>query len=207
MPKEARGELVIVETFEYRLLEDKLAEQVRSAANRIRESLHRTLAGLIEVGKELHAVKDVLPHGRFGRWLRAEFGWGERTARNFMAVAERFGPKTAIIAEMRIDPTAAYLLAAPSAPDEARRTAVERAEAGERITAGVAKEILAKSRKKVLGRRGLTSTEGLGERLRQSLERIRAQWDSRKVAELAQRLRDFADALEAGRAGRNSGSR
>jgi len=31
---------------------------------------------------------------------------------------------------LQIAPTAAYLLAAPSAPDEARQTAIERAESG-----------------------------------------------------------------------------
>jgi hypothetical protein len=40
-------------------------------------------------------------------------------AQNFMAVAGAFGPKTDIIADLAIQPTAAYLLAAPSVPDEA----------------------------------------------------------------------------------------
>jgi hypothetical protein len=73
----------------------------------------------IEDDQELLAVKEALPHGQFLRWLRAEFGWPERTARNFMAVAEQFG-KSAIIAELPTQPTAAYLLAAPAVPDEAR---------------------------------------------------------------------------------------
>jgi hypothetical protein len=42
---------------------------------------------------------------------------------------------------------AAYLLAAPSAPDEAREQAVKRAEAGEKVTTEVAREILAEARK------------------------------------------------------------
>jgi hypothetical protein len=37
-------------------------------------------------------------------------------AQNFMSVAERLGPKTEIIANLTIQPTAAYLLAAPSVP-------------------------------------------------------------------------------------------
>jgi hypothetical protein len=65
-----------------------------------------------------------------------------------MAVAERFGAKTETISELKIEPTATYLLAAPSAPDEARQAAVQPAESGEGITTGVTKEILAKLRQK-----------------------------------------------------------
>jgi hypothetical protein len=51
-------------------------------------------------------------------------------ARNFMAVAERFGLKTEMI------------------PDEARDVALERAQAGEQITSAAAKEIPGEVRKK-----------------------------------------------------------
>jgi hypothetical protein len=60
----------------------------------------------------------------------------------------RSGRKTKMIADLAIRPTAAYLLAAPPAPDEARRTAIERADVEEQITTAVAREILAETRKK-----------------------------------------------------------
>jgi hypothetical protein len=41
---------------------------------------------IIEVGNDLQAVKDALPHGQFLPWLKAEFGWSERSAQNFMSV-------------------------------------------------------------------------------------------------------------------------
>jgi hypothetical protein len=145
----SKGALVVIEEqFDYSPLEKTVADKVQSAAERIRQSLKRTTDSIIEVGQELIVVKAALPHGKFGPWLRAEFAWTERTAQNFINVAERFGPKSEIISDLMIDPTAAYLLAAPSAPDEARQAAVERAEAGEHITAKVAKEILAQERKK-----------------------------------------------------------
>ena len=93
--------------------------------DRIRERIKKTVEGIIEVGNELLAVKDALPHGQFLPWLRAEFGWSERSAQNFMSVAEQF--KSAKIADLPIQPSAAYLLAAPSVPDEAREKAVEKA--------------------------------------------------------------------------------
>src|SRR5262249_25166727 len=100
MAKQTRGELVII-GFDYAPLEASVAEQVRSAAERIREKVQRTLADLIEVGDDLLAVKEAVGHGRFGAWLRAEFGWTERTARHLMAVAERFGPRSEMISDLR----------------------------------------------------------------------------------------------------------
>jgi hypothetical protein len=99
---------------------------------------------------------------------------------------------------LRIDPTAAYLLAAPSAPDEAREAAVERAESGERITAKVAKKILAEERKKPAKRRKRAAAGELGEQLTKALERFRERWNPKEVTELAKQLRAFADSLEEG---------
>lgn len=136
------SELIVYPTFDYTSLDASVVQQVQTAAHRIRQMVKRTLEDLLTVGQELLAVKKALPYGRFGAWLRMEFGWTERTARNFMAVAERFGAGTEIISDLRIDPTAAYLLAAPSAPEEASEAAVARAQGGERITVSVAKQIL-----------------------------------------------------------------
>ncbi len=159
--------------------------------------MQKTIDDIIEVGQELVAVKDAVGHGHFGAWLRAEFGWTERTAQNFMSVAERFGGNTKLISDLSIDATAAYLLAAPSAPDEARQTAVERAEAGEQITTAVAKEILADTRKKRRPRRKkAVPSEKLGLRLVSVLERYKERWNPKELSELARQLREFADALE-----------
>jgi len=48
----------------------------------------------------------VLSHGQFGKWLDVEFGRSERTVRNFMGVAQRFG-KSAKFADLPIHPSAA----------------------------------------------------------------------------------------------------
>ena len=97
-------------------------------AERIRQTVKRTIEDIIAVGNDLLAVKESLDHGQFGAWIRAEFGWTDRTARNFMAVAEQFGAKSEMISDLKIAPTAAYLLASPSAPDEARQEAVRMAD-------------------------------------------------------------------------------
>lgn len=196
MAKQSKGELVVV-GFDYSPLETVVATQLQETAARIRERLKKTVEDIIEVGNDLLAVKEALPHGQFGPWLKAEFGWGERTAQNFMSVAERFGVKTEIIADLTIQPTAAYLLAAPSVPDEARQVAFKRAEAGEKITTSVAKEILAETRKKKRPRRVRSlPTDKLAVRLGHVLNRYRERWNAKELSELARQLREFADALE-----------
>jgi hypothetical protein len=193
--KQPKGELVpVVVGFNYDLLEAKIAEQARSTAERIRGRLRKTLEDLIEVGSDLLEVKEALPHGQFGAWLKAEFGWSERMAQNFMSVAERF--KSAKFAELPIQPSAAYLLAAPAVPDEARQVAIEKAEAGEEITFTTAKEIVAEAKKKRRPRRQkAVPADKLGVRLIKMLRRYQERWPG-EMSELARHLREFADALD-----------
>jgi hypothetical protein len=196
MSRDAQQELVLAAAkFDYAPFPSEVAAQLRAAAQRIRRSVQQTLDVLIAVGKDLLAVKEAMPHGRFGPWVRAEFGWGERTARNFMAVALRFGGKTETIAEMGIEATAAYLLAAPSTPEAAAREALKRARGGERITGPVAREIIARlcPREK----RGRTGPEQRPlAAVLDALETLRRRWGPRDLGTLARQLRDFADSLE-----------
>lgn len=191
----------VVVGFNYELVGDA-ADKVRSSAEKIRRTVQKTIEDIIEVGQELMAVKEAVGHGHFGPWLRAEFGWTERTAQNFMNVAEQFGPKAKLISDFTIQPTAAYLLAAPSVPEKAREAAVERAEAGEEITTGVAKEIIAKVRKRAARRTKAVPAEKLGLRLVKVLEKYKERWDQKELSLLAQHLREFADSLDAERGGR-----
>ena len=60
MAKQPKGELVPVAVgFNYDLLEAKVAEQVRTSADRIRERVKKTVEDIIEVGNDLLAVKEV----------------------------------------------------------------------------------------------------------------------------------------------------
>ena len=195
MAKQPKGELIpVVVGFNYDVLETKVAEQVRSSADRIRERVKKTVEDIIEVGNDLLTVKESLQHGQFGAWLKAEFGWSERTAQNFMSVADRF--KSENVADLRIQPSAAYFLAAPSVPDEARQVAVEKAEAGEEITFAAAKQIVAEAKKKGKRRRKPIPTDKLSVRLYSVLERYRERWNRKELADLARQLREFADTLE-----------
>jgi hypothetical protein len=118
--------------FDYSGIEPAAAGNIRGMAERIRKARQSTATIIVAIGTELIEAKSLLPHGVFGPWLAAEFGWSERTARNYMAVASAFGGRSAIIAGLA--PTALYRLAAPSTPASIRADVLNRLEHGERLS-------------------------------------------------------------------------
>ena len=125
--------------FDYGVLDSETRIVVQQKTDEIRGLMKRTATDIIEIGERLMEIKDRLGHGHFGRWLAAEFAWGERTAQRFMSVATNF--KSDNVTDL-IPPQALYLLSLPSTPEPAREEALERAEAGEPITPKAAKEIV-----------------------------------------------------------------
>jgi hypothetical protein len=186
--------LPVARGFDYTLLGPTAAGIIRAAAARIRQRVKQTLDGIVGIGLELIAVKEALPHGEFGPWLKAEFGWTDRTAQRFMNVAAWLKEISDTLSDMRLSPTAAYLLSAPSAPEGARHKALELVEAGEEITAAVARHILDGERER--SRQKPPPLYKLRRRLGQLLRRNRERWPENSRAELAEQLRDFADSLE-----------
>lgn len=110
----------------------------------LKRSERRASEAIIEAGKHLVAVKELLPHGKWGDWLRTEFHMSERTAQNLMGVATKFGAKSATVADLT--PSVLYLLAGDSVPEEAREEVVRRSQAGETVTKAVAKAVIEEHR-------------------------------------------------------------
>jgi len=125
--------------YSYSQLPDSVGKVVRTLASNIKARLKKTAEDIIATGRDLIVVKESLEHGEFGKWLDAEFGWKERTAQNFMRVAEVF--KSAKIADLPIRQSALYLLSQPSTSQDARDAAIDRAKKGESVSVAVAKEI------------------------------------------------------------------
>jgi Protein of unknown function (DUF3102) len=128
--------------FDYGQLDGETWKFVKDATDTIHQVRGQAI---VLIGEKLAGVKARLEHGLYGEWLDKEFAWSERTARNYVQVFETFG-KSAKFADIsrHIDRSATYLLAAPSTPQEARDEAIEKAEAGERVTHKTSKEIVAK---------------------------------------------------------------
>ncbi len=113
-------------------------ETVKEATARIKARLSRTAEDIIEIGRDLIAVKKALGHGRFLDWIDDEFGMSDQTARRFMHVAEAFGDKINTV--LNLPQAVLYELAAPSMPPAIRAEAIERAVQGELPTAETVRE-------------------------------------------------------------------
>jgi Protein of unknown function (DUF3102) len=112
---------------------------VREAADRIRFRLTHTVKGVIEIGRDLIAVKERLGHGKFLPWIDREFKMTDKSAERFMSVAERYGDKFDSVSNLTL--TALYELAAPSTPEEVRTEVAKRVAAGESVTTAEVKEL------------------------------------------------------------------
>jgi hypothetical protein len=84
----------------YAEIEPHIADRLRQQADHIRALGRKTTAAIIEIGLDLLAAKENIPHGEFGFWLKAEFAWDERTARRYMRLASAFADKTDIVSDL-----------------------------------------------------------------------------------------------------------
>ena len=103
----------------------------------------RVVGDIIEIGRHLAEAKEIAGRANWVLWLTKEFGWTERTARNFMQVYEQTN-KSAKFADLSLPLTGLYLLAAPSTSDKARGEVIRRAERGERLSLVDVKRTIAK---------------------------------------------------------------
>jgi hypothetical protein len=101
-------------------------------ADRIRQRMTRTAQDIVEIGRELIAVKDRVGHGNFLPWIEREFRMSEDTAARFMNVARNMATQISHGAEF--PPAVLYALAAPSTPEEVRTEIIDRVAAGETVT-------------------------------------------------------------------------
>lgn len=56
----------------------------------------QTAQNIIEIGKRLITVKESLPHGEWGKWLKEKVDFTDRTAQRFMKVANEISNATAL---------------------------------------------------------------------------------------------------------------
>lgn len=57
---------------------------------------HQTAQNIIEIGKRLIQAKEMLPHGKWGKWLEEKVEFSDRTARRFMHAANEFSNWTSL---------------------------------------------------------------------------------------------------------------
>src|SRR5271154_5822542 len=109
------------------------AKVLAENATAIRKLSKRVIGDVLEIGHRLNDCKRILGHGNWLPWVEREFSWTERTARNFTSAYELARSESANIADLGIDVSSLYLLAAPSTPEKARVEVLRRAEAGDAL--------------------------------------------------------------------------
>lgn len=94
----------------------------------------RTLKDVVEVGRHLSEVRNLVDHGRWLAWIETEFGWSDQTARRFIHVYTlSTDPKLNTVLNLDLPFNTLYQLAAPRAV-AAREEIAEWIEAGEPVT-------------------------------------------------------------------------
>ena len=117
--------------FSYASLAPDVRARVETATRRLHDLERRTSESIIEMGQHLIEVKAAIGHGNFLPWLEAEFGWSDRVAAHLMNVAVKFENFSNLES---VSPSALYVLAAPSTPDEVRVEFTELAALGQKVT-------------------------------------------------------------------------
>jgi Protein of unknown function (DUF3102) len=119
-------------------------EFLREAAARVRQRINRSAEYIIEIGRDLIAVKDRVGHGNFLPWIEREFGMSDDTAARFMNVARNMAAQIPH-GGAEFAPAVLYALAAPSTPGEVRTEITDRVTAGEKVTVADVRESKARA--------------------------------------------------------------
>lgn len=118
--------------FNYEDLDTETRIVVQQRTSEIKALMRTTAQGIIDIGEKLIDVRSKLDTGKFRGWLRLEFEWSHMTAYRFIQVSERFSSNNLLQGD--IAPSALYLLASPSTPDDIRDHFIEQAQSGEKVT-------------------------------------------------------------------------
>lgn len=94
----------------YNVFQPAIAKLAEEAAGRIRSHSESGRRSVVEIGKELLAMKRKLGHGLFGKWIDAEFDMSAKSAQNYMNLA-RMAEKSGAVPGL--SDTSLQLLAAP----------------------------------------------------------------------------------------------
>lgn len=183
------------EAFDYCTLAPAHVGDLRQRALRIRERTRVTTATIIEIGNDLLGAKQLLPHGQFKDWIKAECGFTVRTAQRYIRVAQFVEGKNDTVS--LLPPNIVYLLAAKSTPPELADEVIERTAAGNVVTDGAVKAVLARAayerRQDARKERQAARWSAPGRKRREAQERERLERKERErqaVQQLAQQIID-----------------
>lgn len=120
------------------------AKVICETQDRVRKT---TAEAVLKIGKELTEARERLANhknGTFQKWCVERCGASLASTKRAIAAYEQFGNRHTV--SQYFDATAMYLLSANSCPEDTRDEFIQRAEAGEQITAKMVREELTKDK-------------------------------------------------------------
>ncbi|MEM9809387.1 MAG: DUF3102 domain-containing protein [Cyanobacteria bacterium P01_D01_bin.56] len=132
--------------FDYASLRQDHRLVIQQHTGEIRKRLRRSAQDVWEIGQRLSDVRSRLKYGEFLIWLKAEFGWSQRTAYNFINVYETFGDRFAKLANVDLATSVLYQLASPSVPEELRTQVLDAAATGKKVSHNALKAAIKQSK-------------------------------------------------------------
>ncbi|GAV13255.1 DUF3102 domain-containing protein [Paenibacillus sp. NAIST15-1] len=155
---------------------DIIAAEIRSIDAQAREMVLRSA---MEIGKRLKEVKELVPHGEWGSWLKENVEYSQSTANNFMRLADEYGSNSQALGNMSYTKALA-LLGVPT--EEREQFAAENEDKSARELQQVIKE--KKQLEKQL--KAAEKERAALQKLNEQLEEAQADFDE----EQEQRLKD-----------------
>ena len=128
------------------------------------------LSGAVAIGKRLLEAKSLVPHGRFGEWLRVNVSYSERRAQDLMRLYETYGRETIPESVSALDYSKAVALL--SAPEDQREALAERAMEEDMSVRQLQDEVKRLNAEKVKAQMTIGDLEGKVEKQREELQRM-----------------------------------
>lgn len=130
--------------YDYNKVDERVREEVRYRVIDGKRRSERMTTDIHEFGKDLLAIKELVPHGQFLEICIIEFEISERLAQNWMNVARHFEPGQVPLFS---DTGALYMLAGPSVSEDTRSQVIANAVAtGQSINRGAARSAIQQQR-------------------------------------------------------------
>lgn len=122
-------------------------EYLAQAEGRIRGYGKLVVSGIVEIGRELVAVKERLP-GRYNAFVSERLGWSLMQATRFVNVHAmlRLNNLLSQADDLTIDASSLYLIAAPSTPAQVREQVLEQAAKPKGISRTEVEKLIAEAR-------------------------------------------------------------
>jgi hypothetical protein len=106
-------------------------QRLSQHAEAIRAYGKRTIESMIAIGRHLTEARKLCGYGKWQKWLKREFDWGESTALRYMQGYE-LAAKNPKLTDLKM--SSVYLLAQPSTPPTAQREILDLVAAGKKLS-------------------------------------------------------------------------